>query len=82
MNKHSKSRTKNDDNKTYHVECTFPADLSCHWKVLNMGSGCKLQNFSAISAGAHLKDVQNLEPVQKDAKGVRSQIQPNVIILK
>ena len=27
---------------TYHVNCSFPADLSCHWKVLGMGGACKV----------------------------------------
>ena len=45
MNKCSKSGIKIDNNKTYHVECNFPADLSCHWKVLKMGGACKVAHF-------------------------------------
>ena len=33
-------------NETYKIKCCFPADLSCHWKVLGMGGACKVaKNF-------------------------------------
>ena len=28
--------------KTYHINFSFPADQSCHWKVLGMGGACKV----------------------------------------
>ena len=33
------------DNKTYQLEFCFPAYLSCHWKVLNMGRACKVKKM-------------------------------------
>ena len=27
--------------KTYRINCSFPADQSCHWKLLGMGGSCK-----------------------------------------
>ena len=42
MEQCSTSGIQTDDGKTYHVECCFPADLSCHWKVLEMGGACKV----------------------------------------
>ena len=31
--------------RTYHVSSTFPADMSCHWKVLNLGGACKVKKL-------------------------------------
>ena len=33
------------EGKTYRVNMCFPADQSCHWKVLGMGGACKVANM-------------------------------------
>ena len=44
MNECKKNGIETDDG-TYNINCCFPADLSCHWKVLGMGGACKVSEM-------------------------------------
>ena len=44
------------DGKTYHINMCFPADQSCHWKVLGMGGACKVANLFCHLCGCSSQD--------------------------
>ena len=33
------------EGRTYKIAGTFPADMSCHWKVTGMGGACKVKHY-------------------------------------
>ena len=42
---------------TYLVSSTFPADMSCHWKVLNLGGSCKVKDLFCHHCRCHSNEL-------------------------
>ena len=45
------------EGQRYYISSTFPADMSCHWKVLNMGGACKTKGLFCHHCGCHSNEL-------------------------
>ena len=61
MNKCSEEGIKVDKNTTYLIDCCFLADLSCHWKVLNMRGACKVKKMFCHLCGCNSRECAKLK---------------------
>ena len=68
------------EGKTYRVNISFPANQSCHWKLLGMGWACKVASHFAICAGAHPIIVPDLGQGDVDVGGAFERTKINVTI--
>ena len=56
------------EGKTCLIKASFPADMSCHWKVTGLGGACKVSTYFCHLCGCTSNDCEKIKKPPTNAK--------------